>query len=105
MPQAPDSEAWRAARSVPLRTYQLYSGCPSIDNSGMAVIVWLTSGGRRVIPEADSAETDGPFVKFNAPVGIRSEQRTVLMLKASDVDHVDLEKDGKITTVIPSRSA
>ena len=69
----------------------------------MPVTVWLTSGERRVVEEADGADMDGAFVRFTAPDRLRRDcRRTVLTLRATDVDHVDVEKDGTVTRITPA---
>ena len=51
----------------------------------MSVIVWLASGERRVVAEADGADTDGFFVWFTArDPRDESDGRIVLTLRAKD---------------------
>jgi hypothetical protein len=65
----------------------------------MSVTVWMTSGQRRVITDADGADTDGFFVWFTAQ-DRRDEsdsRRKVLTLRAQDVVRVEVERDGSVT--------
>jgi hypothetical protein len=73
----------------------------------MPVIVWMKSGGHRVVADADGADTDGFFIWIwftAADPGGGATRHAVLTLRVADVATVEIEKDGKITQIIPAIS-
>jgi hypothetical protein len=67
----------------------------------MSVTVWMTSGERRVIADADGADTDGFLIWFTAPDRRADSRRTLLTLRTADVARVEVEKDGAVTEITP----
>src|SRR5207247_7657726 len=61
---------------------------------GMAVRLFLSSGGQRTIDAADSARLDGPFFLVRRRYPDLNRTETVLTLRSEDVVGADVLKDG-----------
>ena len=68
---------------------------------GMAVRLFLSSGGERTVDAADSAQLDGPFFLVRRSYPDLNRTETVLTLRSEDVISAEVLKDGVRIDYIP----
>jgi len=90
------------SRAVTTRHRSSANGPVQFRDGNMPVTVWLVSGEERVIADADGADTDGYLIWFTTPDRREgADRRTVLTLRAVDVERVEVLTESGVTEIVP----